>query len=69
MRVSDGEEGAVAIQLLAAPQAVFPGLWKRQWTFCQILPSDYPGYYASGDGVKDSDGYFFITGRIDDVIM
>ncbi len=29
----------------------------------------YPGYYTSGDGARcDEDGYYWITGRIDDVI-
>jgi len=29
----------------------------------------YPGYYFSGDGAKrDADGYYWITGRIDDVL-
>jgi acetyl-CoA synthetase len=29
----------------------------------------YPGYYFSGDGVRrDKDGYYWITGRVDDVI-
>merc|ERR1719291_300820 len=29
----------------------------------------YPGYYLTGDGcVRDKDGYYWITGRIDDVI-
>ncbi len=29
----------------------------------------YPGYYFSGDGCKrDADGYYWITGRVDDVI-
>lgn len=31
--------------------------------------STYPGYYFSGDGARrDKDGYFWITGRVDDVI-
>ena len=31
--------------------------------------SVYPGYYFTGDSVtRDEDGYFFITGRVDDVI-
>jgi acetyl-CoA synthetase len=29
----------------------------------------YPGYYFTGDGVRrDKDGYYWITGRVDDVI-
>ena len=29
----------------------------------------YPGYYFTGDGAKrDEDGYFWITGRVDDVL-
>ncbi|MFA5580935.1 MAG: acetate--CoA ligase [Paracoccaceae bacterium] len=31
--------------------------------------ADYKGYYFSGDGCRrDSDGYYWITGRVDDVI-
>ncbi|PYQ22293.1 MAG: acetate--CoA ligase [Acidobacteria bacterium] len=31
--------------------------------------SQYPGYYFTGDGVRrDDDGYYWITGRIDDVL-
>jgi acetyl-CoA synthetase len=31
--------------------------------------SDYPGYYFTGDAARrDEDGYYWITGRVDDVI-
>lgn len=31
--------------------------------------SNYPGYYFTGDGCRrDEDGYYWITGRVDDVI-
>jgi acetyl-CoA synthetase len=31
--------------------------------------STYPGYYFTGDGARrDSDGYYWITGRVDDVL-
>lgn len=31
--------------------------------------STYPGYYFTGDGARrDADGYYWITGRVDDVI-
>ncbi|MBE5074907.1 acetate--CoA ligase [Erythrobacteraceae bacterium E2-1 Yellow Sea] len=37
--------------------------------FFQTYFSQYPGYYFTGDGCRrDKDGYYWITGRIDDVI-
>ncbi len=37
--------------------------------FIQTYFSTYPGYYFTGDGCKrDEDGYYRITGRVDDVI-
>ncbi|MCC7302263.1 MAG: acetate--CoA ligase [Bacteroidia bacterium] len=35
----------------------------------EVYFSEYPGYYFSGDGCRrDADGYYRITGRVDDVI-
>ena len=37
--------------------------------FVQTYFSTYPGYYMTGDGARrDEDGYYWITGRVDDVI-
>jgi acetyl-CoA synthetase len=37
--------------------------------FKETYFSQYPGYYFTGDGVRrDEDGYYWITGRIDDVL-
>lgn len=37
--------------------------------FAQTYFSAYPGKYFTGDGARrDADGYFWITGRVDDVI-
>jgi acetyl-CoA synthetase len=37
--------------------------------FIQTYFSTYPGYYFTGDGCRrDEDGYYWITGRVDDVI-
>jgi acetyl-CoA synthetase len=37
--------------------------------FFQTYFSTYPGKYFTGDGCKrDEDGYYWITGRVDDVI-
>jgi acetyl-CoA synthetase len=37
--------------------------------FIKTYFADYKGYYFSGDGCRrDADGYYWITGRVDDVI-
>ncbi|MEM7139309.1 MAG: acetate--CoA ligase [Myxococcota bacterium] len=37
--------------------------------FLNTYFSQYPGYYFTGDGCRrDEDGYYWITGRVDDVI-
>jgi acetyl-CoA synthetase len=37
--------------------------------FIETYFSTYPGYYFTGDGAKrDADGYWWITGRVDDVL-
>lgn len=37
--------------------------------FSQTYFKPYPGYYFTGDGCRrDEDGYYWITGRVDDVI-
>ena len=37
--------------------------------FIETYFSQFPGYYFTGDGAKrDEDGYYWITGRVDDVL-
>ena len=37
--------------------------------FAQTYLNPFPGYYLTGDGCRrDADGYYWITGRVDDVI-
>ena len=37
--------------------------------FIDTYFSAYPGYYLTGDGARrDEDGYYWITGRVDDVL-
>ena len=37
--------------------------------YLQTYMGNYPGYYETGDGAKrDADGYYWITGRVDDVL-
>ncbi len=51
----------------------WPGQMRTIWgdhdRFEKTYFSDYKGYYFSGDGCRrDADGYYWITGRVDDVI-
>ncbi|ASP20935.1 propionyl-CoA synthetase [Antarctobacter heliothermus] len=60
-------EGVLAIK------ASWPGQMRTVWgdhaRFEKTYFSDYKGYYFSGDGCRrDTDGDYWITGRVDDVI-
>jgi acetyl-CoA synthetase len=44
-------------------------LWGDHARFEEAYFSQYPGYYFTGDGCRrDADGYYWITGRVDDVL-
>jgi acetyl-CoA synthetase len=44
-------------------------LWGDHERFQEAYFSQYKGYYFTGDGCRrDTDGYYWITGRVDDVI-
>ena len=44
-------------------------LWGDHVRFEEAYFAQYPGYYFTGDGCRrDKDGYYWITGRVDDVI-
>ena len=44
-------------------------LYRDHDRFVQTYFSTYPGFYFTGDGARrDKDGYYWITGRVDDVI-
>ncbi|RMF75186.1 MAG: acetate--CoA ligase [Acidobacteria bacterium] len=63
----NGVEGALC---MAAP---WPGqartVWGDHQRFRETYFATYPGYYFTGDGCRrDEDGYYWITGRIDDVL-
>ncbi|MGB0697168.1 MAG: acetate--CoA ligase [Rhodospirillaceae bacterium] len=64
-------EGATEGNLCIAD--AWPGMMRTVYgdheRFVQTYFSAYKGYYFSGDGCRrDEDGYYWITGRVDDVI-
>ena len=64
-------KGAASGNLCIA--ASWPGqmrtVWGDQERFFQTYFTAYPGLYFTGDGCRrDEDGYYWITGRVDDVI-
>lgn len=66
--LSVNEEGFVAVKLPLPPGNLI-GLWGNPDRFINGYLSKFQGYYFSGDGgYKDDEGYYFITGRVDDVI-
>ena len=67
--VPPNREGAVAIRL-PLPPGTLPTLWQNDERYHGTYLSRYPGYYLTGDGgYIDEDGYLFIMGRIDDIII
>ena len=58
---------------LLAIKSSWPGqmrtIYGDQDRFIETYFKQFPGYYFTGDGVKrDKDGYYWITGRVDDVL-
>jgi acetyl-CoA synthetase len=44
-------------------------IWGDHQRFMDTYFGQYPGYYFTGDGCRrDEDGYYWITGRVDDVL-
>lgn len=63
----NGVEGALCLK------ASWPGqartLYRDHARFVETYFTQYPGLYFTGDGCRrDEDGYYWITGRIDDVL-
>ncbi len=63
------KDGAVVLKL-PLPPGCFYTLWEDEERCHESYFERYPGYYFTGDGgYIDEDGYVFIMGRIDDVII
>lgn len=65
--VKPNEEGFLIIK--TPWPAMMRTIYKDPDRYVQQYWSKYPGYYLTGDSArKDDDGYFWIIGRVDDVI-
>lgn len=66
--LEEGKEGFIAVKL-PLPPGCLTTLWNNDLRFMHGYLTQFPGYYATGDGgYKDKDGYFYVMGRVDDVI-
>ncbi|GLK64604.1 acetate--CoA ligase (plasmid) [Paracoccus kondratievae] len=77
--VLDAQTGALVEKEGEAVEGVlciadsWPGQMRTVWgdhqRFMETYFQQYPGHYFTGDGCRrDEDGYYWITGRVDDVI-
>jgi acetyl-CoA synthetase len=69
----DGKEIEGEAAGLLAIKRPWPGMARSiqgdHQRFAQTYLNSFPGYYLTGDGCRrDADGYYWITGRVDDVI-
>jgi propionyl-CoA synthetase len=66
--VPPGTGGEIVIRT-PLPPGCLPTLWGDDQRFVDSYLSRHPGAYVTGDGGhRDSDGYVYVMGRIDDVI-
>jgi acetyl-CoA synthetase len=67
-KAAPADEGGLLVVRKPWP-SMTRGIWGDPARFKQTYWSDVPGCYFTGDGARrDADGYFWITGRVDDVI-
>lgn len=70
---NEGEQLDGAAEGILVIENDWPGMMRSIWgdhdRFVQTYLAPYPGRYFTGDGARrDEDGYYWITGRVDDVL-
>lgn len=72
-RVRDGldSDAVGGFLVLTKPwPGITRGIYGDQERFRKTYWSKFPGYYFAGDGAKvDEDGYFWLLGRVDDIML
>lgn len=62
------QDGNVVVAAPLPPGAL-PTIWQDHDRFQESYWSEFPGYYATGDGgYRDDEGYVYVMGRTDDVM-
>jgi acetyl-CoA synthetase len=65
--VEPGEDGFLVVN--RPWPSMLRGIWNDPERYRQTYWADLPGRYATGDGARvDAEGYFWVIGRVDDVI-
>ncbi|CAR28894.1 hypothetical protein ZYGR_0U02520 [Zygosaccharomyces rouxii] len=60
-------EGVLAVK--SSWPSMARSVWQNHNRFQETYLQPYPGYYFTGDGAgRDHDGYYWIRGRVDDVV-
>ncbi|ODV98631.1 hypothetical protein PACTADRAFT_48352 [Pachysolen tannophilus NRRL Y-2460] len=60
-------EGVLAVK--SSWPSMARSVWKNHTKYLDTYLKVYPGYYFTGDGAgRDHDGYYWIRGRVDDVV-
>jgi len=68
-KVSESGEASGNLVILDSWPGQMRTIYGDHQRFIETYFSTYPGMYFTGDGAKrDKDGYYWITGRVDDVI-
>jgi acetyl-CoA synthetase len=68
---TDGQEveGEGLLMIKASWPSQIRSIYGDRQRFVDTYFGAYPGYYFTGDGARrDEDGYYWITGRVDDVL-
>ncbi|QLQ82330.1 hypothetical protein HG537_0H00910 [Torulaspora globosa] len=60
-------EGVLAVK--SSWPSMARSVWENHSRYIETYLKPYPGYYFTGDGAgRDHDGYYWIRGRVDDVV-
>lgn len=67
--IEGNDEASGALVMIGSWPSQIRSIYGDHQRMVDTYFKDYPGYYFSGDGARrDADGYYWITGRMDDVL-